>query len=385
MDFTLTDEQSILRDSVAAYLRDNYDFETRRRVGSTDPGWQPAVWKALAEELGILGVGFPEAQGGLGGGSVEFGLIMEEFGRALVIEPYLETVIIGGRLLQRSGYADDELVAKIIRGEAVLAFAYAEHQARYTWRDVRTSARPREGGYVLDGQKAVVIAAPLASHLLVTARTSGGPREPEGISLFLVDRNATGVATRDYRTVDGRRASEVTLENVWAPPEALVGTRDHALPIVERVIDEATAAVCAEACGVLRKLHEGTVDYTKQRRQFGVPIATFQVLQHRMVDMFIQLEQAVSMSAMATLKLREHDIERAKAVSAAKVQIGKACKFIGHNAIQLHGGMGMTDELSIGHYFKRAIMIESQFGSTDHHLARYERLAFPPANEADGV
>ncbi len=379
MDFTLTDEQSILRDSVAAYLRDNYDFETRRRVCSTDPGWRPDVWRALAQDLGILGVGFPEAQGGLGGGPAEFGIIMEEFGRALVVEPYLETVIIGGRLLQRSGYADDELIAKIIRGDAVLAFAFAEHQARYTWRDVRTSARQRDSGYVLDGHKAVVIAAPFATHLLVTARTGGSPREHEGISVFLVDCNAPGVATRDYRTVDGRRASEVILENVWAPQETLVGARDHALPIVEEVIDGATAAICAEACGVLRRLHEGTVDYTKQRRQFGVPIATFQVLQHRMVDMFIQLEQAVSMSVMATLKLSEDEIERAKAVSAAKVQIGKACKFIGHNAIQLHGGMGMTDELSIGHYFKRAVMIESQFGSTDHHLARYERLAFPPS------
>jgi alkylation response protein AidB-like acyl-CoA dehydrogenase len=232
---------------------------------------------------------------------------------------------------------------------------------------------------VLDGHKAVVIGAPWASHLIATARTGGSRREAAGVSVFLVDKSAPGVVTRDYPTVDGQRASEVFFENVQLGAGALIGAEGEGLPLVEQVVDEAIAATCAEATGVLRRLHEGTLDYTKQRKQFGAPISSFQVLQHRMVDMFIQLEQSVSMSYMAHIRLSEPAIERAKAVSAAKVQIGRACRFVGQNAIQLHGGMGMTDELAIGHYFKRATMIEGAFGSTDHHLARYERLSLDQA------
>ncbi|MDP3852370.1 acyl-CoA dehydrogenase family protein, partial [Phenylobacterium sp.] len=227
--------------------------------------------------------------------------------------------------------------------------------------------------------KAVVIGAPWASHLIVTARTGGAQRDAQGVSVFIVDKSAKGVTTRDYPTVDGFRASEVTFENVSLPAEALIGSEGAGLPLVEKVIDEAIAATCAEACGVLRRLHEGTLEYTKQRKQFGQPISQFQVLQHRMVDMFIQLEQSISMTYMANIKLADTDIERAKGVSAAKVQIGKACKFVGQNAIQLHGGMGMTDEMAIGHYFKRATMIEGAFGSIDHHLARYEALSLGKA------
>ncbi len=210
-------------------------------------------------------------------------------------------------------------------------------------------------------------------------RRCGGQRDADGVSVFLVDRNAKGVTTRDYPTVDGMRASEVVFENVSVPAEALIGAEGAALPAVEAVIDEAIAATCAEACGVLKKLHEGTLEYTKQRKQFGAPIASFQVLQHRMVDMFINVEQAVSMTYMAHIRLAEEGDARAKAISAAKVQIGRACRFVGQNAIQLHGGMGMTDEMAIGHYFKRATMIETAFGSTDHHLARYEFLSLGQA------
>jgi alkylation response protein AidB-like acyl-CoA dehydrogenase len=376
MDFGLTTEQSMLRDTVASYLADNYDFETRRRVASSDPGWRPDVWKAFAQDLGILGATFPEAMGGLGGGAVETMLIMEQFGKALVIEPFVETVVVGGSLLKADGgAAATDMIGKIIEGEAIFGLAIAEHQARYTWWDLLTSARARGNGYVLNGSKAVAVGAPMANHLIVTARTGGGQRDREGVSLFLVDKSAKGVSTRDYPTVDGRRASEVTFENVELPAEALIGPKDHGLPLFLKALDEAIVAVCAEATGVLRQLHDGTVDYTKQRKQFGVPISTFQVLQHRMVDMFIQVEQSVSMATMAAMMLGESDTERAKAAAAAKVQIGKACKFVGHGAIQLHGGMGMTDELAISHFFKRAIMIESQFGNTDHHLARYEKLA----------
>jgi pimeloyl-CoA dehydrogenase small subunit len=379
MDFSFTEEQSMLRDTVASYLADTYDFDKRRAAVASEAGWRPQVWKAFAEELGILGAPFSEEMGGLGGGPIENMIVMEEFGKALVIEPYLGTVVIGGGFLKHSGHAQAaDLIGSIIAGETIMAFAYAEPQGRYNLADLATTAKKDGAGWTLNGHKAVVIGAPFATHLIVTARTGGGQRDAQGVSVFLVDKNAPGVSTRDYPTVDGNRASEVYFENVQLPAEALIGTADQGLPLVERVVDEAIAATCAEACGVLRKLHEGTLEYTKQRKQFGVPISSFQVLQHRMVDMFINLEQSISMTYMANIKVGD-EAERAKAVSAAKVQIGKACKFVGQNAIQLHGGMGMTDEMAIGHYFKRATMIESAFGSVDHHLVRYETLSLGQA------
>jgi len=379
MDFSFTDEQSMLRDTIASYLADNYSFEQRRNVVAKEPGWNPKVWKALAEELGILGAPFPEDLGGLGGGPIENMIVMEEFGKALVVEPYLGTVVIAGGFLKHSGHPNAaELIGKIIAGQAVFAFAYAEPQGRYNLADLTTTAKKDGAGWVLNGHKAVVAAAPWATHLIVTARTGGGQRDAQGISAFIVEKDAVGVTTRDYPTVDEGRASEVFLENVKVPGEALIGPEGRGLPLIEKVVDEALAATCAEACGVLRKLHEGTLEYTKQRKQFGVPISSFQVLQHRMVDMFIALEQSVSMTYMATIKVSD-DAERAKAVAGAKVQIGKACRFVGQSAIQLHGGMGMTDEMAIGHYFKRATMIESAFGNTDHHLARYEFLSLGQA------
>jgi alkylation response protein AidB-like acyl-CoA dehydrogenase len=380
MDFSFTEEQSMLRDTVASFLQDKYDFEARRGIVKSEAGWRPDYWKAFAEELGILGAPFTEELGGLGGGATENMVVMEEFGKALVVEPYLGTVVIGGGFLKHSGHAGAaDLIGSIVAGEATFAFAYAEPQGRYNWRDLKTTAKRDGAGYLINGHKAVVVGAPWASHLIVTARTGGGQRDEGGVSVFLVDKNAKGVVTRDYPTIDGLRASEVFFENVSVGADALIGAEGAGLPLVEKVIDEATAAVCAEAVGCLRKLHEGTLDYTKQRKQFGQPIANFQVLQHRMVDMFIQVEQSVSMTYMATIKLGEGDDERAKAISAAKVQIGRACKFVGQNAIQLHGGMGMTDEMAIGHYFKRATIIEGLFGSVDHHLRRYEGLSFGAA------
>ena len=380
MDFSFTEEQTMLRDMVASYLGDHYDFDKRRAAVKSAAGWRSEVWKAFANELGILGAVFAEDLGGLGGGATENMVIMEEFGKALVVEPYVGTVVIGGGFLKHgkpAGAAD--LTAKIIAGDATIAFAYAEPQGRYNWADLKTTARKDGAGWVLNGHKAVVVGAPWASHLIVTARTGGGQRDAGGVSVFLVDKTARGVVTRDYPTVDGQRASEVFFENVSVGAAAMIGPEGAALPLVETVIDEAIAATCAEACGVLRRLHEGTLDYTKQRKQFGQPIAQFQVLQHRMVDMFIQVEQAVSMTYMAHIKLSGAAAERGKAISAAKVQIGRACRFVGQNAIQLHGGMGMTDEMAIGHYFKRATMIEGLFGSVDHHLRRYESLSFDAA------
>jgi alkylation response protein AidB-like acyl-CoA dehydrogenase len=381
MNLSFTEEQSLLRDSLAAYLADHYTFELRRAALRSEAGWRPQVWKAFAEDLGILGAALPEDLGGLGGGATETMVIMEELGKALVVEPFLGSVVIGGGFLTRSGQpAANDLIARTIAGEAILAFAAAEPQSRYNWADLKTTARKDGGGYLLNGHKAVVTGAPWASHLIVTTRTGGAQREAGGVSVFLVEKSAPGLTTRDYPTVDGARASEVTFENVSVPADALIGAEGQGLPLVEAVVDEATVALCGEACGVLRRLHEGTVEYTKQRKQFGQPISQFQVLQHRMVDMFIQLEQSISMTYMATIRLSDSDpVERAKAVSGAKVQIARACRFVGQNAIQLHGGMGMTDEMAIGHYFKRATMIERQFGSTDHHLARYEALSFPAA------
>lgn len=378
MDFNFTEEQSMLRDTIASFLQDKYDFDTRRKIVSSDSGWRADYWKAFAEELGILGAPFSEELGGLGGGAVDNMIVMEEFGKALVIEPYLGTVVIGGGFLKHSGHADAASVIEgIIGGTTTIAFAYGEPQARYTWRDLKTTAKKDGAGWVLNGHKAVVIGAPFATHLIVTARTGGAQRDAGGVGVFLVDKSLPGIVTRDYPTVDGNRASEVYFENVSIPADALLA--EDGLALVDKVIDEATAAVGAEAVGVLRKLHEGTLDYAKQRKQFGTAIANFQVLQHRMVDMFIEVEQSVSMTYMATIKLEEDPAERAKAVSAMKVRIGRACKFVGQNAIQIHGGMGMTDELAIGHYFKRATMIEGLFGSVDHHLKRYESLSFDAA------
>lgn len=378
MDFSFSEEQTLLRDSVAAFLADTYDFEKRRAAIASSAGWRPEIWQAFARDLGILGASFPEEVGGLGGGPTEVMVVMEEFGKALVVEPYLGTVVIGGGFLKRTGDGPG-LISDIIDGKATLAFAWAEPQGRYCLHDLAVTARKEGAGWVLNGHKAVVVGAPWASHLIVTARTGGARRDREGVSVFLVDKNARGVVMRDYPTVDGQRASEVDFENVSVGAEALIGPEGAALPLVEEVVDEAVAAVCAEACGVLRRLHEGTLEYTRQRKQFGAPISSFQVLQHRMVDMFIQVEQAVSMTYMAHIKLAEPADERSKAVSAAKVQIGRACRFVGQNAIQLHGGMGMTDEMAIGHYFKRATIIEGLFGSADHHLARYEALSFAKA------
>ncbi len=375
MDFSFTDEQSMLRDTVAAYLADHYTIE-QRRAATAEAGWRPQVWRAFAEELGILGAAFPEDLGGLGGGAVENLVIMEAFGKALVVEPYLGTVVIGGGFLKHSDHPRAaELIGRIIAGETVIALAYAEPQGRYNPAAVTTTARRDGAGYVLNGHKAAVAGGPWATHLIVTARTAGGPRDAEGISVFLVEKDAAGLTTTDYAVVDGSRSSEVGLQDVKVGPEALVGPADHGLPLVEKVLDEAIAATCAEACGVQRKLVDGTVEYTRQRRQFGQPISNFQALQHRMADMFVEMEQSVSMTLMATLKLAD-DAARPAAVAAAKVRVGKACTFVGQSAIQLHGGMGMTDEMAIGHYFKRATLIEQAFGDTAYQLTRYERLAF---------
>ncbi len=373
MDFSFTDEQALLRDSLARFLADRYDFDTRKAILLSEPGWRADLWRAFAEELGILGAPFDEAHGGLGGGPIETLVVMEELGAGQVVEPFLGTVVLAGGALRHTGGAlADELIPPIIAGEAVWAFAYAEPKGRYDLADLQTTARRDGEGWRLDGRKAVVVGAPWATHLLVTARTAGGRRDREGVSLFVIEANASGVSRRDYPTVDGRRASEIGFDHA---PARLLGEADAALPLVERVVDEATAAVCAEAVGAMRRMNAATIDYARQRRQFGRAIGDFQALQHRMVDMFMALEQSVSLTYYATLKLDAPPAERMAAVSAAKSKVARAAREVGQGAVQIHGGIGMTDELQLGHWFKRTTIIEGQFGDADHHLKRYERLA----------
>ena len=372
MDFSYTETQDMLRDTLARFLADTYHFETRKKMLARPEGRDPGVWHALATELGILGAPFAEEHGGLGGGSLENMIMMEELGKVIAIEPYLQTVVIGGGALKHAGGAmADSVIPSIIAGETVIAFAYAEPQGRFDLANLRTTAKADGAGYVLNGQKAVVYAAPWATHLLVTARTGGSQREREGVALFLIDAKLPSVVRRDYPTVDGFQASEIYFENVAIPGDALIA---GGIDLIEQLVDEATVAMCGEASGIARKLHEGTLDYTKQRKQFGVPIGKFQVLQHRMADIFIEVEQIASMALMGTLKLDLPADQRKAAVSLAKAKVSRSIRFVGQNAIQTHGGIGITQELAIGHYYKRGTMIENQFGSADFHLDRFEQL-----------
>jgi pimeloyl-CoA dehydrogenase small subunit len=371
MDFDLTDEQRLLKESVDRLLADRYDFEQRRRYREEPDGFSRELWAQYAE-LGLLGLPFAEEHGGFGGGAVETMIVMEAFGRALALEPYLATVILGGGFLRHGGSdaQKSELIPQIAAGDLTLAFAHTERQSRHDLFDVATTAKRDGSGFVLEGDKGVVVHGDGAGKLVVTARIAGGRRDRDGIGVFLVDANATGVLRRGYPTQDGQRAAEVSLASVRVGPEAVVGDPENGLPLIERVVDEAIAALCAEAVGCMSEMHALTIDYLKTRKQFGVSIGSFQTLQHRGADMFVALEQARSMAMLATMMAQEENAnERRKAVAAAKVQIGRSGKFIGQQAIQLHGGVGMTMEFKVGHYFKRVTMIDTLFGDADHHLA----------------
>jgi pimeloyl-CoA dehydrogenase small subunit len=332
------------------------------------------VWAQYAE-LGLLGLPFAEALGGFGGGPVETMIVMEAFGRGLVLEPYFATIILGGGLLRRAGSDAQRaaLVPGIIAGKLKLAFAHVERSSRYDLADVATTARRDGAGYVLDGAKSVVLHGDCADKLLVTARVAGGQRDRDGVGLFLVDADAAGVTRRGYPTQDGLRAAEVAFAGVRVAADAVLG--DNALPAIEHVVDEAIAALCSEAVGTMQSMHETTLEYLKTRQQFGRPIGQFQVLQHRAVDMLVALEQARSMAMFATVMATEENaVERRRAISAAKAQIGRSGRHIGQEAIQLHGGIGMTMEYSVGHYFKRMTMIDMLFGDADSHLRTLAKL-----------
>jgi alkylation response protein AidB-like acyl-CoA dehydrogenase len=369
MDFNLSKEQELLRDGLGKFLSTRYDLEKSRAAAKTGPGWQPDIWRGFADELGILGAALPEEVGGIGGGATEIMVIAEALGHALVVEPYVDTAVVAGGLLRRAGGpVADALLEKIVAGTAVVALAAAEPGSGEHWQDVSTVAERDGDEWVLRGSKIVAMSAPLATHLLVTACTAGG------ISLFLVDADWSAIDAHHYRTVDDRRASDLEFDGVRA---SLLGDEGQAWPSVAQARDEGAAAICSEAVGCMRKVLADTVEYCKQRQQFGQPIGKFQVLQHRMVDMYMELEQAVAAVYLAVLNLEASPDVRARAVSAAKATVGRAARFVGQQAVQLHGGMGMTEELAIGHYFKRLTAIQYEFGSTDYHVARYMELTKP--------
>ena len=372
MDFDLSEEQRLLKDSVEGLLADSYDFEQRKKYSREKGGWSQTIWSKLAEQ-GLLGLPFSENDGGFGGGAVETMIVMEALGRALVLEPYLATVVLGGGFLRHGGSDAQKqaYIPSIIDGSKTLAFAQLEKDSRYDLADVTTTAKKKGNGWVIDGEKFVVLNGNAADTLIVTARTKGGQTDRAGIGLFLVPANASGVRIKGYPTQDAQHAADITFSGVEVGADAAIGDPENALPLIERVVDEARIAICAEAIGAMDESLKTTVEYLKTRKQFGVAIGTFQSLQHRAADMFVFLEQARSMALFATMAAGLEDAkERATAVAAAKVQIGKSLKFVGQQAIQLHGGIGMTMEAKIGHYFKRLTMIESTFGDTDYHLRR---------------
>jgi len=370
MDFALTEEQKLLQHSLERLFADRYAFEERKRYAQEPGGFSHALWKQYAE-LGLLGLPFDEQYGGSGGGPVETMIVMEQIGRALALEPYLATVVLGGGLLRLGGSEKTraELMPLIAGGELMLAFAHAERQARYDLADVATTARRDGTGYVLNGAKSLVLNGDSAQKFVVSARLSAGQRDRNGLALFLVDAKAPGVSVRGYGTVDGLRGAEVTLAGVRADAAAVIGEPGAAYPLIELIADQAMAALAAEAVGAMVAAHESTVDYMKTRKQFGVTIGSFQALQHRAAEMLVAVEQARSMAMLATMMAAEDNVrERRQSISAAKVQIGQSGRFVGQESIQIHGGIGMTMEAKVGHYFKRLTIIDKLFGDADYHL-----------------
>ncbi len=375
MDFTFNEEQSLIQDQVDQFVQKEYDWETRQSLSNSELGFGEDNWKKFAE-LGWLGISVSEDSGGFGGSAIESMLIMEAFGKGLVVEPFLETVIMAGGLIDDHGSDQQKssFLEPAIAGEMHLALAYAEPQSRFNLSDVVTEAKADGDNFIINGYKSVVMNGPSADQIIVSARTSGTQLDENGISLFIIDANASGLDKTNYKTVDGRRASDLTFENVSVSKENLIGDQDKGFEILDSAIDKAILAISAEAVGAMEVLYKTTVEYTKTREQFGTAIGKFQVLQHRMVDMFMEYEQCKSLLYMATMKHEEKAEDAKKAISGLKYQVGKAGKFIGQQAVQLHGGMGVTDELNVGHYFKRLTTVGTIFGNTDYHLKKYTSL-----------
>ena len=375
MNFDFTEEQTLLNNMVTSFVRDNYDWETRCSIVKTEEGWKQENWSQFAE-LGLLGVPFSEDHGGLGGSPTDLMIVMEQFGKGLVVEPYLPSVILAGGLITNLGSKEqtDQIVPKIISGDQRYVFAYAEHQSRFDLFDVKTSAAKDGDSYVINGLKSVVFGAGAATHIIIAARTSGDQRSKKGITLFMTEIGSEGITLQNYPTIDEYRASEVIIENLKVSKDAILGKVDEAYDVIEEEVDKSTIAACSEALGILEVLKDATTDYCKNRKQFGQSISKNQVIQFRLVDMMMEYEQAKSILYMAVTSDLSNPDERRKTVSALKSRMGKAIKFVGENAIQLHGGMGMTEEYMISHYFKRATMIGVLFGNVDYHMKRFIEL-----------
>lgn len=369
MNFPLNQDQQLLQNTVRRFISDACGFEQRRQANTQD--FNRANWVQFAD-LGLLAIPFSEEDGGLGGSAIDVAVVMAEIGRGLALEPFFAAIVLAGGILRHGASATQRaaLIPDLICGQSIVCFAYAEAASRYNLADVSSTAKKRDGAYVLNGDKLTVYAAPAADWIIVTARTAGERRDEHGITLFRVPSQAAGVSRRDYTAIDGARVSDITFDNVRVTDEDVIGPVDAAMDIVRRVADEATAALCAEALGAMNALNEATIDYVRQRRAFGQVIGKFQVIQHRLVNMRIATEQATALVFDATRVLSEGNAEASRLIAAAKAKIGKESKLVAQGAVQLHGGIGITDELNVGHYMTRLLAIDVTFGDTTHHLRR---------------
>ncbi len=372
MNFELSEEQKMIQQSVERFVQENYDLPKRVEISSKDPGYSKEYWGSMAE-LGWLGLPFEEKDGGFGGNQIDTLVIMEQFGKGLVLEPFIANVVLGGGAIQSGGSEElkKEMLPGLIEGSKQMTLAYAEQQSRFDLEDLATSSRKEGDKFIINGQKSMVLNAESADHIVVVTRTTGGQVDEEGITLFLVDSDMKGLEIQNFPTVDGLRASEITFDNVEVSSERMIGEQDKGFDILRTVSNNAILALCAEAVGAMEILYKDTVEYTQQREQFDHPLSDFQVLQHRMVDMFMEYEQCKSLLFRATMETIQDPEMAQRTIHALKHLIGKSGIFVGENAVQLHGGMGVTEELRIGHFFKRLLVIDSQFGNADFHLDKF--------------
>ena len=375
MNFELSEEQKMIQQSVERFVQENYDLSNRIKISSEDPGFSKEYWSSMAE-LGWLGLAFSEEDGGFGGNQIDTLVLMEQFGKGLVLEPFLANVVLGGGSIKRGASKEikDSIIPSLIDGSLQITLAYAEEQSRFDIEDVATAAREENGGFIINGKKSMVLNAESADKIVVVARTSGSQVDEEGISLFVVDADAEGIEKENFPTVDGLRASEIIFKDVKVESTSLIGEKDKGFSILQAVVNDAILALAAEAVGAMEVLYKDTVEYTQQREQFDHPLSDFQVLQHRMVDMFMEYEQCKSLLFRATMETVQDPSLSQRTVHALKHLIGKSGIFVGESAVQLHGGMGVTEELRIGHFFKRLLVIDSQFGNADFHLDKFTSL-----------
>ena len=375
MNFELSEEQKMIQQSVERFVQENYDLSNRIKISSENPGFSKEYWSYMAE-LGWLGLAFSEEDGGFGGNQIDTLVLMEQFGKGLVLEPFLANVVLGGGSIKRGASQEikDSIIPSLIDGSLQITLAYAEEQSRFDIEDVATAAREENSDFIINGKKSMVLNAESADKIVVVARTSGSQVDEEGISLFVVDADAEGIEKENFPTVDGLRASEIIFKDVKVESTSLIGEKDKGFSILQAVVNDAILALAAEAVGAMEVLYKDTVEYTQQREQFDHPLSDFQVLQHRMVDMFMEYEQCKSLLFRATMETVQDPSLSQRTVHALKHLIGKSGIFVGESAVQLHGGMGVTEELRIGHFFKRLLVIDSQFGNADFHLDKFTSL-----------